>query len=267
MTTSDIEHRLTALLHHHAEDAMNQTDTMTELNALHARVDQDTRSRHRRRVIISAAAASAAIVGVGALWLGVQQADAPPPVTSTPSPSLSPSPSASPAPEATQTPGSVVRGFDGVEDFPMRFVVPEGFSEASEGGGTRGYEIDGTSGAAGAFVVSTVADVPAADLPADLAAHIRETRNDLVVSDVRSTEVGGRAGQAFTLTQKPGTAATDLWCARAGSCYKLLEDKPMDMTFVRTRSGLVLFEVEYLGKDRTTVQGPVQRWLASVRWQ
>ena len=117
----------------------------------------------------------------------------------------------------------------------MRFVVPEGFSEASEGGGTRFYEIDGSSGAAGTFVVSTVGDVRAAELPADLAAHIRETRNDLVVSDVRATEVGGRAAQAFTLTQKPGTAASDLWCARAGSCCKLLEDKPMGLTRRRRR--------------------------------
>ena len=78
MTTSDIERRLTALLHQHAEEAMNQTDTTAELNTFHTRVDQDTRGRHRRGLVMTAAAASAAVVGVGALWLGVQQTDAPP---------------------------------------------------------------------------------------------------------------------------------------------------------------------------------------------
>lgn len=270
MTTSDIERRLTTLLHQHAEEAMNQTDTMTKLTTLHGRMEQDVRSRRRRRGLLAAAAASVVAVGIGGTWLGLQQPDSQAPATSTPSSTpTSPSspPSASPEPEAPQTPGSVVRGLDGLKGFPMRFVVPKGFVEAGEGGGSRGYTIRGTTGAAGVFVVSALTGARPSDLPSDLAAHIRESRDDLLVSDVRATEVGGRAAQAFTLTQKPGTAASDLWCARAGSCYKLLEEKPMDITVVRTPTGLVLFEAEYLPRDRTKVQGAVQKWLDSVRWE
>jgi hypothetical protein len=271
VTTSDIERQLTSLFHQHAEEAMNTTDTTTELHTFHARVDQDTRGRHRQRMLMATAAAAAVVVGIGAIWLGSQQSDSQPPTATSPSESPLSSPSSTPgepsAAETPQTPGSVVHGFDGAEGFPMRFVVPEGFSDPSAEGGTRGYAISGTSGAVGAFVISTVTDDRATDLPADLAAHIREGRDDLLVSNVRATEVGGRTAQSFTLTQKPGTAASDLWCARAGSCYKLLEEKPMDITVVRTRSGMVLFEVEYLPRDRTTVQGPVQEWLDSVRWE
>jgi len=108
---------------------------------------------------------------------------------------------------------------------------------------------------------------PAGDLPADLAAHIRTNRPDLIVSDVGTTEVDGRPAQTFTLAQKPGTAPSDLWCVRAGSCYKLLEDKPLDLTAVRTGQGLVLFEVGYLPKDQGKVQEPMQNWLSSVRWE
>ncbi|MFM6848540.1 MAG: hypothetical protein ACKOVB_05495 [Terrabacter sp.] len=270
MTASDVERQLTALLHRHAEDTMNQTDTPTELHLLQARVEQETTQRQRRRGLMAAAAVAAAAVGIGAAWLGTQATESQPTATSpsdTPSSSPSPSRSEDPVPEAPQTPGSTVRGFDGFEDFPMSFVVPDGFSGASVETGTRGYAIDGTSGAVGAFVVSDIAGTRAADLPADIATHIRENRDDLVVSDVRSTDVGGRTAQSFTLAQRRGTSPSDLWCVRSGSCYKLLGDKPMDMTFVRTPRGLVLFEAEYLRRDETRVQQPVQRWLGSVRWQ
>ena len=270
MTSTEIERQLTTILHQHAEEAMTQTDTTTELNTFHARVDQDARGPRRRRGLVAAAAVSAAVIGIGAaVWVDADRADSPGPATSPPSssPPSSPSASVEPEPEAPQTPGSVVRGFDGLENFPMRFIVPRGFVEASEGGGTRGYTIRGTTAAAGAFVVNALAGTRAANLPPDLAEHVRDARDDLVVSNVRATEVGGREAQAFTLTQEPGTASSDLWCARAGSCYKLLEEKPMDMTFVRTANGLVLFEVEYLPRDRTKVQTPAQDWLDSVRWE
>jgi hypothetical protein len=265
MTASDVERRLAAVLHQHAEDEMNRTDTLAELDRFHDRVDQASPSQGRRRAGIAAAALTAAAVGAGVLWIGFGQGGTPSPVDPAP-PAMSPSPSST-ASGAPQAPGSTVEGFEGVESFPMTFVVPRGFSDPSRDTGTRLYSIEGTSGGAGAFLVSTLAGVETSDLPDDLASHIRETRDELVVSNVGTTEVGGRPAQTFALAQKPGTAPYDLFCVRGGSCFKLLEDKPMDVTVVRTGRGLVLFWVEYLPKDQESVQGPMQTWLSSVRWE
>lgn len=267
MTDSDVERRLTAVLHQHAEEAMTQTDTVTELNKFHDRLEQGNRGPRRGRAAIAAAALGAAAVVAGAVWFGFGQGGTPAPVDPA-APVASPSPSSAEpeVPEAPQTPGSTVEGFEGIT-FPMTFVVPKGFSDPTTENGTRGYSIKGTSGAAAAFLISTFTQVPTPDLPADLAAHIRRTRDELTVSNVATTEVGGRPAQTFTLTQKPGTAAFDLFCVNAGGCYKLLEEKPMDMTAVRTGQGLVLFWVEYAPKDRAKVQEPMQTWLASVRWE
>lgn len=252
---------------------MNRTDTRTEFNRLQHRVDQDDRARTRRGAVAGAAAVTAAAVGVGALWFGFQQADPAPPTASPAdvgSPSAAAPSESSAAPEdqeSPQVPGSSVEGFAGMEGFPMTFVVPAGFSESYEGGGTRAYTIDGTSGGAGAFLVSSLARSEAGDLPADLARHVRRNRDDLIVTDVSTTEVGGRPAQAFTLTQQPGTAPSDLWCVRGGSCFKLLEHKPMDITAVRSGRGLVLFTVEYLPEDRTKAREGIRAWLESVRWE
>lgn len=67
MTASDVERQLTALLHRHAEEAMNKTDTSAELNKFQERAQQDPGGTGRRRAAMLAAAAAAA-VGAGALW-------------------------------------------------------------------------------------------------------------------------------------------------------------------------------------------------------
>ena len=85
------------------------------------------------------------------------------------------------------------------------------------------------------------------------------------MSDVGTTEVDGRPAQTFTLAQKPGTAPSDLWCVRAGSCYKLLEDKPLDLTTVRTGKRLV--RSRWSTCPRTSPAGVPQNWLSSVRWE
>lgn len=271
MTASDLERRLTDLLHQHAEEAMNRTDTATELNRFQDRVDQDHRGRSRRRAGTAAAALSAAAVVVGALWFGFGQEESPAPVNPA-SPAASPSPSSAASevpqePEAPQTPGSTVEGFEGAESFPMTFVVPQRFSDPTSESGTRGYTIKGTSGSAKVFLISTLTYATAAELPDDLATHLRQTRDELMVSNEGTAEVGGRPAQTFTLTQKPETSPYELFCVKAGSCFKLLEDKPMDVTTVRTGQGLVLFWVEYDPKDRARVQEPMQTWLSSVRWE
>jgi hypothetical protein len=64
MTTSEIERLLTATLQAHAEDAMNHTETQTQLETLH----RESTRRHRRRAawtaggLVAAAAAVAALV-------------------------------------------------------------------------------------------------------------------------------------------------------------------------------------------------------------
>jgi hypothetical protein len=160
-----------------------------------------------------------------------------------------------------------VEGFAGAPSFPMSFVVPKGFSQPTAENGTRGYSTKGTSGAAAVFLVDTLTGVRASDLPDDLAAHLRTTRDELTVTNVGTTSVGGQPAQTFTLAQKPGTSPYDLFCAEGGSCYKLLEFKPMDVTAVRTGRGLVLFWVEYAPGDRAEVQEPMRSWLSTVRWE
>lgn len=266
MTDSAVEQRLSAALHQHAEEAMSQTDTVTELTKLHDRLNRGDRGPRRGRSGAGIAAASLAAAVAAAVWFGSGQGGTPPVDPAPPVASPSPSSAEPEVSEAPQTPGETVRGFEGIT-FPMRFVVPKGFSDPSTENGTRGYSIKGTTAAAAAFLIGTFTDVPTSDLPADLAAHIRQTRDELTVSNVATSEVGGRPAQTFTLTQKPGTAASDLFCVRAGACYKLLEDKPMDVTAVRTGQGLVVFWVEYAPKDRARIQGPMQTWLGSVRWE
>lgn len=162
--------------------------------------------------------------------------------------------------------GRTVEGFPQVEDFPMEFVVPAGLLNASEGAGTRGYALNGIAGGIGAFLVESLAGAPEAAVPANLAAFLRERRDDFVVSNLGTTEVGGLPAQTFTLTQQPGTAPKDLWCAKGANCFKLLDDKPMDFTAVRTKQGLVLFTVEYTPEERSKAREPMDELLASVRW-
>ena len=175
---------------------------------------------------------------------------------------------ASAAPSAApSTVGSsaTVRGFVGFDDFPMRFEAPSGFVDESEGVGTRIVAGDGIR--PGAVLVGSVNTTPAADLPADLAGFIRSRRPNAQVSEVADSEVGGLPAQSFTLTQAPGTNPSDLWCARDGYCFKLLQTQPMDMTAVRTPEGLVLFTVEYVPEQRSRAREAMKQVLGTVRWE
>jgi hypothetical protein len=70
MSTQHVERDLVALLHRHAEEAMNDTDTQTELQTFRDTVEgHENPSRTRRRVAIAAAAAVAAAAATAvALW-------------------------------------------------------------------------------------------------------------------------------------------------------------------------------------------------------
>lgn len=66
MTPSDLERRLAALLHEHAEDAMHDTDTEERLETLLIGAEQDT--RRRRRVWAAGALAAAAVTAAVIAW-------------------------------------------------------------------------------------------------------------------------------------------------------------------------------------------------------
>lgn len=85
MSTQHVERDLAALLHRHAEDAMNDTDTHTELQAFRDTVEgHEGSTRTRRRVVIAAAAAVAAAAATAvALW-GPDPAERPEPAPAVP---------------------------------------------------------------------------------------------------------------------------------------------------------------------------------------
>lgn len=64
MTNIDVERQLTQVLHRHAEDAMNRTDTQHELQELLTRQGHEPPRSHRRAALVSAGAAAAAAAAV-----------------------------------------------------------------------------------------------------------------------------------------------------------------------------------------------------------
>ena len=81
MSTRDLERELATVLHRHAEDAMNRTDTQAELRKFHDRAAEEGPGRNRARWAVGGAAAAAVVaVGVGLLAadLGDDRADSGP---------------------------------------------------------------------------------------------------------------------------------------------------------------------------------------------
>jgi hypothetical protein len=75
MSTSQVERELAALLHRRAEDAMNSTDTQTELLEFNAGVESRSQRDRRRWAAGGALAAAAVLVAGFALWPGDQAED------------------------------------------------------------------------------------------------------------------------------------------------------------------------------------------------
>lgn len=67
MTTSELERRLAAMLHEHAEEAMNDTRTEEQLDQLLA--DSSQRTGHRRTRVAAAAVVAVAAVAVLFAWV------------------------------------------------------------------------------------------------------------------------------------------------------------------------------------------------------
>lgn len=87
MTTSDLERRLTAALHQHAENAMSHTRTEEQLQTLLVDAEHEVARRHRRwgtRALVAAAAAAAVVLVVWTSGLDLDRTKAvAPPASST----------------------------------------------------------------------------------------------------------------------------------------------------------------------------------------
>jgi hypothetical protein len=67
MSTRSVERELTALLHRHAEDAMNSTDTQAERERLYDDIEKEPRAK-RTQWLVAAAAVALAVAGTIAVW-------------------------------------------------------------------------------------------------------------------------------------------------------------------------------------------------------
>jgi hypothetical protein len=68
MSTSDVERRLTDLLHHHAEVAMSKTDTPAQLHRFTSEHGGEPPRRTSRRMMIGAASVAVAAVAAAVVW-------------------------------------------------------------------------------------------------------------------------------------------------------------------------------------------------------
>ncbi|WP_438856031.1 hypothetical protein [Agromyces sp. M3QZ16-3] len=176
----------------------------------------------------------------GAAQTGASEA-APPPASDEPS-------------NGNPQPGDRVLGLPQSPDYPISFTVPTGATAVAEGGGTWAFVVEGTSAGVAVHDVRTLADVPAADLPDDIASFIASERSDVTVSDAAAIELDGVPAQSFTLQQVDGVEPRDLWCVTGGTCFKLLPDKPMDVITAPTDAGRLWVSVEYLPEDAEVVE-------------
>jgi hypothetical protein len=75
MSTHDVERELTALLHRHAEDAMTDTNTSSELDKFQRSAGGPAHPDRRRRIAIGAAIVGAAAVTAVTIWAAGQDSD------------------------------------------------------------------------------------------------------------------------------------------------------------------------------------------------
>jgi hypothetical protein len=158
---------------------------------------------------------------------------------------------ASSAPTAAATAASpaaapaVVKGLPSLPDYPVEVTPdPSWVAGATEAGVLSYSTADGVK-VISVHPLDTLANTPEADVPADVAAFLRDKRGALSISDERAVTQSGRPAQRFRLAMKEGRAPTDLWDVRAGTRYKPLQDEPMEVVMVRSSQGLVLLWTEW----------------------
>jgi hypothetical protein len=148
---------------------------------------------------------------------------------------------------ATAAPAApaVVKGLPSLPDYPLEVTPdPSWVAGATEAGALSYSTSDGVK-VISVHPLDSLADTPEADVPADVAAFLRDKRAALSISDERAVTQSGLPAQRFRLAIREGRAATDLWDVRAGSRYKPLEDEPMEVVMVRSSQGLVLLWTEW----------------------
>lgn len=163
-------------------------------------------------------------------------------------PSSDPTPPAAPSVSAPATP-TVGVGLPSLPDYPVEVSPDASWMPGEAGPGTLAFTTSDGVKVISVHALDSLANTPEADVPADVAAFLREQRGSLSVSDERSVTQSGLPAQRFRLAMKDGRAPTDLWQVRAGSRYKPLEDEPMEVVAVRSSQGLVLLWTEWQPED------------------
>lgn len=138
-----------------------------------------------------------------------------------------------------------VHGLPSVGDYPVVVAAsdPAWVTGEAEAGAVSYHD------AAGSLVISihavhTVAGVPHDEVPADVAAFLREQRPGLAITQVRSVVHSGRPAQRFRVAMRPGHRPSDLWSVGA-SGFKRLDSSPMEVVSVRSSRGLLWLWTEF----------------------
>ncbi len=94
----------------------------------------------------------------------------------------------------------------------------------------------------------------------DWSDFLRESRDDVVVTDGPPATVDGRPAESFRMAMAPRAQPSDLWCPVGGSCFKPLQDKPMQVLVVESSQGPLWLGAEFLPEDEELA------WPRSANW-
>lgn len=144
---------------------------------------------------------------------------------------------------------AVVKGLPSLPDYPVEVTPDPSWVAGATEAGTLSYTTADGVKVIAVHPLDSLADIPEGDVPADVAAFLRDKRGALSISDERAVTQSGLPAQRFRLAVKEGRPSTDLWGVRAGSKFKPLEIEPMEVVMVRSSQGLVLLWTEWQAAD------------------
>lgn len=172
--------------------------------------------------------------------------------------------SSPPAAQAS-APVTPLLGFPDDPDFPLTIDVPRSLTEVDEGAGTRAFVLGDTSVGLGVQALASVDERAADDLPGDISGFLRESREDVVVTDGPSATVDGRPAESFRIEMAPGAQPSDLWCPVGGACFKPLPDKPIEVLVVESSRGPLWIGMEFLPQDEELAQAAFEELVGGLR--
>ena len=188
---------------------------------------------------------------------GITASDAPTGVAA----SVSSAPTASPAPVSAP---ATVSGLPGLPDFPVEVFPEAGWVPGESDDGAISFSLPEGAGGIAVHAVKTLAGIPQADVPEDVAAFLQERRDELVVTDPRAVTHSGLPAQRFRLAMREGRTPSDLW-AVDGTAFKPLEDAPLEVLAVRSSQGLVFLWTEWRPADEQAALAAFDAALEKVR--